>query len=206
VILRSALLDGIRDGTITLAFRRWRRPTVRSGGTLLTAAGQLSITHVAPVNRGAITAADARRAGYDSLDMLLRELDSVAEGELYKIEFGALRPDPRVALREQPPDGDDIAVLRRKLERLDAGPYGAWTQQALALIASHPGVRAADLCGHVNQPRDDFKTNVRKLKALGLTESLEVGYRLSPRGRTLLEALGTDTRSAARTDPGRSSH
>ncbi len=32
-----------------------------------------------------------------------------------------------------------------------------------------------------------FKTNVRKLKALGLTESLEVGYRLSPRGRAFLE-------------------
>jgi hypothetical protein len=28
-----------------------------------------------------------------------------------------------------------------------------------------------------------FKRDVRKLKELGLTESLEVGYRLSPRGR-----------------------
>jgi ribosomal protein S19E (S16A) len=28
---------------------------------------------------------------------------------------------------------------------------------------------------------------VRKLKELGLTESLEVGYRLSPRGRALLD-------------------
>jgi hypothetical protein len=34
-----------------------------------------------------------------------------------------------------------------------------------------------------------FKTDVRKLKGLGLTESLEVGYRLSPRGVALLAAL-----------------
>jgi hypothetical protein len=31
-----------------------------------------------------------------------------------------------------------------------------------------------------------FKTDVRKLKALGLTESLPVGYRLSPRGEAWL--------------------
>lgn len=32
-----------------------------------------------------------------------------------------------------------------------------------------------------------FKLNVRKLKNLGLTESLETGYRISPRGRALLK-------------------
>jgi hypothetical protein len=34
-----------------------------------------------------------------------------------------------------------------------------------------------------------FKRRVRQLKELGLTESLEVGYRLSPRGRTVLARL-----------------
>jgi ribosomal protein S19E (S16A) len=34
-----------------------------------------------------------------------------------------------------------------------------------------------------------FKRRVRQLKELGLTESLEVGYRLSPRGRAVLEHL-----------------
>ena len=34
-----------------------------------------------------------------------------------------------------------------------------------------------------------FKRRVRRLKELGLTESLEVGYRLSPRGEVLLAAL-----------------
>ena len=35
----------------------------------------------------------------------------------------------------------------------------------------------------------EFKPWVRKLKALGLTESLHPGYRLSPRGEKVLAAL-----------------
>jgi hypothetical protein len=34
-----------------------------------------------------------------------------------------------------------------------------------------------------------FKLDIRKLKESGLTESLEVGYRLSPRGKRLLDHL-----------------
>jgi hypothetical protein len=48
-------------------------------------------------------------------------------------------------------------------------------------------VRAGDLCRVAGQEILTFKTNVRKLKALGLTESLEVGYRLSPRGTAWLK-------------------
>ena len=42
---------------------------------------------------------------------------------------------------------------------------------------------------------------MRKLKALGLTESLEVGYRLSPRGRAFLRRAGAE-RSDTRLGPG----
>ena len=42
--------------------------------------------------------------------------------------------------------------------------------------------------------RPAFKLNVRKLKALGLTESLEVGYRLSPRGAAFLAAADRTNR------------
>ncbi|HJW62866.1 MAG TPA: hypothetical protein VJ849_05160, partial [Actinomycetes bacterium] len=58
------------------------------------------------------------------------------------------------------------------------------------LIGDQPGVRAGDLAGQRGRERHPFKTDVRKLKELGLTESLEVGYRLSPRGRALLSRLG----------------
>ena len=53
----------------------------------------------------------------------------------------------------------------------------------LGLIADRPGTRAPDLAASLGRETARFKADVRKLKELGLTESLEVGYRLSPRGR-----------------------
>jgi hypothetical protein len=46
----------------------------------------------------------------------------------------------------------------------------------------------------VGREKLPFKRDVRKLKELGLTESLLVGYRLSPRGRALLAGLGAAER------------
>jgi hypothetical protein len=50
MLFKQAFLDGIQAGTITLAFRRWQRPTVKAGGTLLTAVGQLAIDDVRAVD------------------------------------------------------------------------------------------------------------------------------------------------------------
>ncbi|WP_436793244.1 hypothetical protein [Actinospongicola halichondriae] len=58
------------------------------------------------------------------------------------------------------------------------------------LIAANPGVRSADLCREVDMEQAELKTRVRRLKSLGLTERLERGYRLSPRGRTFLDRRG----------------
>ena len=49
MLFRQEFLDGIREGRVTLAFRRWRRPTVRAGGTLMTPIGQLQIGDVRPI-------------------------------------------------------------------------------------------------------------------------------------------------------------
>jgi hypothetical protein len=191
MIFRHQVLEGIRNKTITVAFRRWRRPTVRSGGTLLTAVGELSIASVDRIDADAITAADARRAGYPSRDALLADLDRRPEGDVYRIEFGALRADPRVALRASTAmASEEVEQLRNRLVRLDGSSgVGPWTRRTLELIESHPGVRAGDLCLLARQEKLPFKSNVRKLKNLGLTESLEVGYRLSPRGRAFLDCI-----------------
>ena len=183
-------LDRIASGEITMAFRRWQRATVKSGGTLLTKAGQLEIKSVDIVTDRVISNAEALAAGFDSRDELLAELNRRGEGEIYRIAFGALNADPRIALREAPPDERQIATLKAKLARLDAAsPVGAWTRKTLEVIRDHPAVRAGDICKLVGQDRGTFKPNVRKLKALGLTISLEVGYRLSLRGEELLRAL-----------------
>jgi hypothetical protein len=190
VIFRQEFLDGIKDGSITVAFRRWRRPSVKAGGTLLTAVGLLHITDVSPVSMDDISEADARRAGYANRHVLVEELTERTDGGLYRIELGALEADPRIALRQKRAGDSDLQALIVRLDRLDARSGGApWTRRVLDLIDAHPARRAGDLCKMAGQDKMDFKLNVRKLKTLGLTESLEVGYRLSPRGAALLEQL-----------------
>jgi hypothetical protein len=188
MLLDSHTLERISRGEVTLAFRRWRRPSVRSGGTLLTAAGQLEIVSVTPIESESITDGESKRAGFDSKEDLLAALAD-REGEVYRIELGALLPDPRAALREAALDDRQLAELVKRLERMDAAsPDGPWTSKTLLVIRDHPAVRAGDLCGLVGQELVRFKPNVRKLKGLGLTISLEVGYRLSPRGEAYLRA------------------
>ena len=190
MIFRQEFLDGIRSGSVTVAFRRWRRPSVKAGGTLLTAAGLLHIRDVTPVTMAGISDADARRAGYPSRHALVEELNERTGGTLYRIELGSLEDDPRIALRKKPASNSDLQALIVRLDRLDARSNGApWTRRVLDLIEVHPARRAGDLCRMAGQDKMSFKLNVRKLKTLGLTESLEVGYRLSPRGMALLDEL-----------------
>jgi len=186
VLIRREILDQIVRGDIDLVFRRWIKPTVRTGGTLHTGAGLLAIERVDPIARDAITDADAHRAGYRGRAELLRALDTRPTGDIYRIGVRFIGADPRVELRESELDDDALSALRKRLARLDAS--GPWTTATLRLIAENPGVRAADLAESVGRDRDSFKTDVRKLKNLGLTESLLVGYRISPRGQQYLDA------------------
>jgi len=179
-------LDAIGRGDVTVAFRRWKRPTVRQGGTLTTRVGVLSIDALDAIEPDEITTADARAAGHASPADVLAAIGD-RTGQLYRVRFHIAGPDPRLALRAQAALGDvDIAALTTRLGRLDARATGPWTRRVLELIAERPGVRAGDLADSLRMERLAFKADVRKLKALGLTESLEVGYRLSPRGQAWL--------------------
>lgn len=192
MLFRHEFLAGIAAGRITVAFRRWDRPSVRAGGKLLTPIGQLAITSVEPVSLEAITATAAKRAGFESKSRLLAELARRPKSELYRVEFRLLGDDPRIALREDDRlDESQLRDLRQRLERLDAhSSVGPWTATVLGLIKRRPGVRAADLASAAGHELVVFKRNVRKLKGLGLTESLGTGYRLSPRGTRLIQVIG----------------
>ena len=63
-----------------------------------------------------------------------------------------------------------------------ASRRGPWTGDVLRVIAARPAVRAAELAADLGLETQVLKRDVRKLKELGLTESLATGYRLSPRG------------------------
>ena len=177
MLFRPADLEGIAAGRITLQFRRWRRASVKPGSRLRTPVGVLEVDAVEVVERP--SDADARAAGYADADHVLASLAARA-GDLHRVALHLAGPDPRIALRTTPPD----AAVFARLERM-----GDWTTAVLRAIAEHPGVRAPDLAASFGRETAPFKRDVRKLKELGLTESLEVGYRLSPRGEAVLETL-----------------
>ena len=192
MLFRPATLQGIADGSVTLAFRRWDRPRVRPGGRQRTPVGVVAFDTVEAVARDSLTEEDARDAGLAGLNELLALVDRRPSGEIYRVELRLAGPDPRVTLREAVPAAGQIDEISRRLERLDrSSRHGPWTLAVLRSIADQPGVRAADLATSHGRERAPFKLDVRKLKELGLTESLRPGYRLSPRGRAVLEALGT---------------
>ena len=56
-------------------------------------------------------------------------------------------------------------------------------------LAVGAAVVSTELAAKMGMGRLPFKQRVRRLKELGLTESLEVGYRLSPRGEAFVAAL-----------------
>ena len=192
MLFRPATLKGIADGSVTLAFRRWDRPRVRPGGRQRTPVGVVAFERVEQVAREMLTELDARSAGLAGLDELLALVDRRPSGTIYRVELRLAGPDPRVALRESIPPAEEVAQLVGRLHRLDrASRHGPWTAATLRAIDDAPGVRAADLAAPLGRERTPFKLDVRKLKELGLTESLSRGYRLSPRGRALLDALAT---------------
>jgi len=182
---------GIADGTITVAFRRWQRPTVVAGRPYRTGGGRIEVLSVDVVLPSAISEVDAVRAGHVSADEVRAQLRGEPGWPVFRVEFRHLdEPDPREVLANSANlSAEDIVEITRRLDRLDrAGKHGPWTRQTLRLIADRPETRAPDLAESVGRETQPFKLDVRKLKNLGLTISLNPGYRLSPRGRAYLEA------------------
>jgi hypothetical protein len=183
---------GLADGSITRTFRRWKRPQARAGGRYRVGGMLLEVESVRQVPVAELTSEDADAAGEPDLTALLRRLRDPAPGTLvWRVDLHYVGPDDRIALRaDDTLDEYEIDRLRRRLHRLDSSsPDGPWTQPVLELIDARPGVVSTELAGTLDRERQAFKAAVRKLKNLGLTESLPVGYRLSPRGRVVLEAL-----------------
>jgi hypothetical protein len=181
VLIPIAILRRIEAGEVDLQFRRWARPTVKAGGTLTTRIGVLRIDAVDRMPVAKITADEARRAGHKTLKDLKRFLARKDQGHVYRVALHLQGPDPRVALRNTAQLTDeDRADLDAKLDRLP------WARPYLQTIAEHPATLALDLAQMHGMEKRPFKQRVRRLKELGLTESLEVGYRLSPRGEAYL--------------------
>ncbi len=181
--------EGLANGDITVTFRLWKRPKVKVGGRYTVGPVEIEVDSIELVPFGSVTNSDARRSGIKDRDALRKRVAHAGPVDddtfVFQIEFHVVGDrHERVAVAV---NDDAIAGAAQQLDRLDrATRHGPWTRTVLALIGAHPGVVSTELAAKVNRPRPDFKQDVRKLKRIGLTESLEVGYRLSPLGAALL--------------------
>lgn len=205
MLFNNAERAAIARGELTEAYRHWKpdRPQAAAGARhRLAPFGMIEILEVAPADPAALTARNAKAAGFASRQALLDDIEKwsrkYAGNTLFRVVFrfvGAGEPgavDSRAVLASDAAlSAEDVAAIAAKLDRMDArSSAGAWTLETLRLIAGHPGRRAGDLAEMLGRERLEFKRDVRKLKELGLTLSLEVGYELSPRGREWVR-LGT---------------
>jgi len=191
VLFPNADLERIVAGEVDLAFRRWRRPMHRPGGRQRTRFGVVEFVSVDVVDPAGLTEEDASRAGTD-LARLHAFLDR-KEGDVYRIEVRYAGDDERIELRERLPSPDELAAVAARLAEMDRrSQHGPWTRTHLELIEARPAELAETIAATIGREKRPFKADVRRLKELGLTESLPVGYRLSARGRAVLDHLRTE--------------
>ena len=192
MLIKRHILDQILSGDVDRAYRRWKRPTVKAGGTLRSAVGELAINTLTEVDETSLTEEDAKRAGMTSLSALRSELAQRPDGTLYRIDLRYLQPDQRDGLRQDDQLSDaECDALLKQLDKLsnNAGHTHLMTR-ILDVISRSPGRRAQELADEIGLEKEPFKIQVRKLKNKGLTESLGTGYRISRRGARLLQFAG----------------
>lgn len=202
LLFKKPFWPGLQSGAITLTFRRWQKPHVKPRGRYRChPIGVIEVDAIALVTVAAITATDAARAGFASRDELVAYLAELGPldpaTEVYRVELHHGGDGDRVELAlEDELTAADVAALATKLARLDRDE--AWTARTLALIGRHPRVAASKLAAKLGRETAPFKVDVRKLKKLGLTQSFEVGYEISPRGLAYLAARQRPERASPR--------
>jgi hypothetical protein len=186
--------ERIANGEITCTYRAWKRPQVKVGGRYHVGAVDLVVDSIDEVRLEEVSDRDARRSGFadrDALATFLRKRAPMVDDERVwhvEFEFHAVERDDRPSLADAADLTDaDVTDIQARLDRLDArSDAGPWTRATLELIGDNPELVSTELAARLGRERAPFKTDVRKLKRLGLTVSLEVGYRLSPRGEAFL--------------------
>jgi hypothetical protein len=199
VLFQRRFHERIRNGEIRCTVRIWQRPHVKLGGRYAFGSGAIVVDKIHETRLDDIMPALARRCGFPSLLDLMKTAKHGAGERVFVIDFHydgktGSRPRPETSAAS----AAELAELVPRLEAMDRrSKIGAWTLATLRAIEARPGVLAAKLARSLGRPRDEFKRDVRKLKNLGLTFSLEVGYELTPKGEALLamsprtEAAGT---------------
>ena len=189
MLLTDPIARAIADGSVTVVFRRWPKPRLRTDGTFRTGVGVIRVTSIDGVAE--ITEPDAGAAGAASAQAARADLRGDPADPIYRIGVEWAGPDHRIGLAA---DANLARRTSRRWPRSPASTAAAATARGPAACSGSSAtirVSVPSLRGDIELPA--FKGRVRRLKELGLTRSLEVGYELSPRGAEYL-------RRAARTE------
>jgi hypothetical protein len=198
VLFQTRFHDPIRRGDITTTVRIWQKLRVKPCGRYALGSGAIVVDRIHEVALHDITSAIARRCGFLSLVDLLKTAKHGAGERVFLIDFHYVDAPPTSAAKHHRLDAAELAQMLERLAAMDARAARPWIVDALQIIADRPGTRAGDLAAALGRERLEFKQDVRKLKALGLTISPETGYRLSDRGLHVLQAMKKPRRAKAR--------
>ena len=193
MLFKHAFHRAIASGAVTVTYRAWQRARVKVGNRYrLNADGVVAVEEVRETPVAEITDAAARTCGFASRDALLRQLFPPRAGDpaatVFEVRFH-YEADPRIPAADVTTDVSENALsgLLGRLSNMDSrSRTGPWTGATLALIDANPRVAASRLAPRLGLETASFKSNVRKLKALGLTISHDTGYTLTSLGARVL--------------------
>ncbi|EJN03171.1 hypothetical protein [Phyllobacterium sp. YR531] len=190
MLLKAKVLERIAHGEVDLVFRSWARPTIKEGTRLRTSIGAIVVGKVTSIGLAEISGEDVRRAGFNNVTALMDDLRTGKDREIFRVELAGVESDERLSRQNEELAIDEAAALATSLARWDkTAPIESYHANILRIISQHPGVAAIELAKLLGVEKLKFKRDVRKLKELGLTISLDIGYQLSLRGQSLLKEL-----------------
>lgn len=181
----------IRNAEITVSLRTWRRPQARVGGVYyLRPSGAVEVTAMTECTLHDVSTDDLRDAGFVDRSAVVSVLGIDENDPIWVVRF-SFHPNRTRPLPDRTSvDHDELVTLATKLARKDErSPDGPWTRATLVLIGKQPGTVSTQLAEQLDRDRLTLKRDIRKLKSLGLTISLDVGYRLSTKGEALVAWL-----------------
>lgn len=204
LLFQKRFHEGLVRGDVTLTFRRWPAARVKPGGRYRChPIGVLEVDAIERVLVRDIRDAHAKRAGFASRAELLAYMGDGPGGpldddsEVWRVELHHAGDGDRVEIAlDDRLSAADVEELARKLARMDS--KRAWTASTLDAIERRPRTAASKLAKELGRETAPFKADVVKLKRLGLTQSFEVGYEISPRGRAYLESFRAGERASPR--------
>ncbi|GAB3689409.1 hypothetical protein GCM10027597_44370 [Saccharopolyspora tripterygii] len=186
--MSDRIARGVAAGEITETYFRWPSPHARPGARVPTRRGLVEITSVTEIDPASLTDHDAARAGFTTAAGLHASLDR-HRGRTYRLALAHLGPVEQPHPAPEALDERTRGRLQAQLARLDlATPRGPWTRHVLEALRRHPGLSPAELADQQQRPVSRAKTDIWRLRELGLIDTTGQGLHLSALALSYLEA------------------